>query len=460
MGSPMASAIDDKEEQVIISDVSYNSTLQSPESSGVDEQLAEEIPSLCMRCHEQGVTRLLLVDIPHFRQIPELDFEIPPESQQGSLSTVEGVLKRAAEELRHLQDERRKADAVVADKIDAFVAKLDQCATGQMPLTFVLDDPLGNSFIENPHAPVADELLELEEYERSAEQNDATGFLPPPASTSTSSEPYVPAGTIRPELPHGTVGATGARRAMAIASASGSAADSLFSYSAPEEVMTFPATCSACAAPSQTRMFVTNIPYFKEVIVMATSCDVCGYKNSEVKPGGSISAKGKRITLKVKSVADFRRDVIKSDTASVIVPEVELELAAGTLGGRVTTVEGLLADISESLKRVQGFSMGDSAPTSQRQQWLAFEDQLQQLLRVEKEWTLILDDAVANSFIAPSAESIEKDTQLVVEEYERTWDQNEELGLNDMNTEGTPGGLTDGKFPLVDAVEAKVNASS
>lgn len=38
----------------------------------------------------------------------------------------------------------------------------------------------------------------------------------------------------------------------------------------------------------------------------------------------------------------------QSDTASVKVPELELELASGTLGGVVTTVEGLITKISES----------------------------------------------------------------------------------------------------------------
>nr|GMC85054.1 zinc finger protein ZPR1-like [Ipomoea batatas] len=40
-------------------------------------------------------------------KIPELDFEIPPEAQSGSLSTVEGILVRAADGLEALQDERK-----------------------------------------------------------------------------------------------------------------------------------------------------------------------------------------------------------------------------------------------------------------------------------------------------------------------------------------------------------------
>ena len=42
----------------------------------------------------------------------------------------------------------------------------------------------------------------------------------------------------------------------------------------------------------------------------------------------------------------------QSDTAGVKVPELDLELASGTLGGIVTTVEGLITKISESKCRV------------------------------------------------------------------------------------------------------------
>jgi len=38
----------------------------------------------------------------------------------------------------------------------------------------------------------------------------------------------------------------------------------------------------------------------------------------------------------------------QSDTASVKVPDLDLELTSGTLGGIVTTVEGLITKISES----------------------------------------------------------------------------------------------------------------
>ena len=44
---------------------------------------------------------------------------------------------------------------------------------------------------------------------------------------------------------------------------------------------------------------------------MATVCDFCGHKTNEVKSGGGIEAKGKKITLRVTESSDLSRDVLK-----------------------------------------------------------------------------------------------------------------------------------------------------
>ncbi|CAH2050354.1 unnamed protein product, partial [Thlaspi arvense] len=124
----------------------------------------------------------------------------------------------------------------------------------------------------------------------------------------------------------------------------------------------------------------------------------------------------------------------QSDTAGVKVPELDLELASGTLGGIVTTVEGLIAKISENLERVHGFTFGDSLDEAKRSRWQDFRGKLDKLLSLEEPWTLIIDDSLANSFIAPATDDIKDDNQLKFEEYERSWEQNEELGLNDIDT--------------------------
>jgi len=69
--------------------------------------------------------------------------------------------------------------------------------------------------------------------------------------------------------------------------------------------------CPECNERCFTKMKVTEIPFFKEVIIMATDCDKCGAKSNEVKSGGGIEPKGRRIKLRVKSKDDFSRDVLK-----------------------------------------------------------------------------------------------------------------------------------------------------
>ncbi|KAK6917036.1 Zinc finger, ZPR1-type [Dillenia turbinata] len=371
-------------------------------------------------------------------KIPELDFEIPPEAQRGKLSTVEGILSRAADELEALQEERKKIDPQTAEAIDNFLLKLRKCASGDSSFTFILDDPAGNSFIENPYAPSPDPALTIKFFERTPEQTALLGYLVDQshlgeAGDGASAEESNIALDQEKKVPHGSIGAVAGHRAIAQGN-SAEMAEALFRYSAPEEVMTFPSTCGACATRCETRMYVTNIPYFQEVIVMASTCDSCGYRNSELKPGGRIPEKGKKITVCMKNIKDLSRDVIKSDTASVHVPELDLELTSGTLGGIVTTVEGLITKISENLERVHGFTFGDSIDEFKKSKWQNFRTRLEKLLKLEETWTLIIDDALANSFVAPVTDDIKDDHQLSFEEYERSWEQNEELGLNDMDT--------------------------
>jgi zinc finger protein len=69
---------------------------------------------------------------------------------------------------------------------------------------------------------------------------------------------------------------------------------------------------------------LAGIPHFKEVVIMATVCDFCGHKTNEVKSGGGIESRGKKITLNVTESSDLSRDVLK-----VSRPLQELEGGGG-----------------------------------------------------------------------------------------------------------------------------------
>jgi len=145
------------------------------------------------------------------------------------------------------------------------------------------------------------------------------------------------------------------------------------------------------------RMCLASIPFFKEIIIMAFSCEKCGYKNTEIKQGGGISEKATKITFDFTEERDLCRDVFKSDTAELIIPEIDLELASGTLGSMYTTMEGLIDKIHSELDKVNPFAKGDSS--NDRGAYKDFLEKLLVLKEGKKPFTLILDDPLSNCFI-------------------------------------------------------------
>ena len=175
-------------------------------------------------------------------------------------------------------------------------------------------------------------------------------------------------------------------------------------------------------------MCCATIPYFKEIIIMAFSCDICGHKSTEIKQGGGISEKATKITFSVQSPEDTNRDVFKSDTCQFIIPELELTLEPGTLGSLYTTVEGLLTKCVDQMEETNPFGQGDSA---NGQKFMALIARLKVLAQGTEPFTFILDDPLSNCFIYnPNAP--QDDPQISVEVYDRTEEQNEDLGITDM----------------------------
>ena len=73
-------------------------------------------------------------------------------------------------------------------------------------------------------------------------------------------------------------------------------------------------------------MCFSSIPFFKEIVLICFVCDYCGYRNSEIKEGGGMSDKGKKITLSVKEESDLNRDLFKSNTAKFSLPEIGFDM--------------------------------------------------------------------------------------------------------------------------------------
>lgn len=204
---------------------------------------------------------------------------------------------------------------------------------------------------------------------------------------------------------------------------------------AHREVVRFPQPCPNCQRPGEMLMCMTEIPHFKEVIIMAYDCQECGFKSNEVKGGGAIPPYGETITFKVtgNNSDDMSRDVLKSDSAGLEIPELDLEMASGSLGGLYTTVEGLIEKIIESIEEGNPFAHGDSAQDDNRRKLAQFLDSMKALKSGNVPFTLIIRDPLANSFIYnPFAPN--DDPNLWVVKYTRSYEEDEDLGLNDMDT--------------------------
>ncbi|XP_012629146.2 zinc finger protein ZPR1 [Microcebus murinus] len=417
-----------------------------PISAEDEEQQPTEIESLCMNCYSNGITRLLLTKIPFFREIivssfscehcgwnnteiqsagriqdqgvrytltvrdqedmnrevvktdsattriPELDFEIPAFSQKGALTTVEGLINRAIFGLEQDQPTRRANKDATAERIDEFIVKLKELKQVVTPFTLIIDDPAGNSFVENPHAPQKDDALVITHYNRTLLQEEMLGLQAEAPAENPQEEDL------------------------------------------RNEVLQFNTNCPECNAPAQTNMKLVQIPHFKEVIIMATNCENCGHRTNEVKSGGAVEPLGTRITLHITDPSDMTRDLLKSETCSVEIPELEFELGMAVLGGKFTTLEGLLKDIRELVTK-NPFTLGDSSNPGQTEKLQEFSQKLDQIIDGNMKAHFIMDDPAGNSYLQ-NVYAPEDDPEMKVEPYKRTFDQNEELGLNDMKTEG------------------------
>jgi len=127
--------------------------------------------------------------------------------------------------------------------------------------------------------------------------------------------------------------------------------------------------------------------------------------------------------------------VLKSETCEVILPSLDFTCTAGTLGGRFTTLEGLLSNMKDHLQSVNPFGMGDS-PALFDKNLKTFLSGLDKIIKGEEmNVEIILDDPAGNSYVQ-NLYAPDPDPELEVVHYERTKEQDDELGISDMKTEG------------------------
>lgn len=106
--------------------------------------------------------------------------------------------------------------------------------------------------------------------------------------------------------------------------------------------------CSNCEKQGETRLMLTNIPFFKDVMVVSFTCPHCGYRNNEIQNAGVLAEFGHRITVKIASKEDLNRDICRGEFATTFVPELGLEVPFNQKG-YMSTLEGFLTGFKEDL---------------------------------------------------------------------------------------------------------------
>lgn len=359
--------------------------------------------------NEEDLQRQVIRSDVSIFKVESLGIEMPKGESQ--LTNVEGVIQRIHESLSSEQPLRKAQAPELHDALEPIIQKLQDILDRKgFPFTISLDDPTGNSWIA-PNTNDRGNKYRRREYPRTHEQNEELGISNDPEASRHEGIPMTQTG------------------------------DEDDSEIVDGKVYTLPAECPGCAKGCVVNMQKVNIPYFKEVFVWSTVCDHCGYRTNEVKTGGEVPEKGKRITLSVENMTDLSRDILKSDTCALHSEELELTVQPGTLGGRFTTVEGLLTEIRDSL-RGQIFDIddvenkgGDSMAATEKEKWDRFFANLDAAISGERKFVITLEDPLANSYVqdlcAPA-----KDPQITTEDYTRTDEEEDDLGLKDMKTEG------------------------
>ncbi|QLG71034.1 hypothetical protein HG535_0B00720 [Zygotorulaspora mrakii] len=483
---PVGEAVEDMQEESKFNGVSDGGEMEANQdlvrTTDASDSMGhpiQEIESLCMNCHQNGTTRLLLTSIPYFREVVlmsfecphcgfknseiqsasaiqekgskyilkiensedfnreiiksenatckfvELDIEIP--AKKGQLTTVEGLLNEMIEDLESDQPARKAIDENLHDRIDEFIKKVRSymnCEPNTVPLTFVLDDPAGNSWIEyKPGEPL--HKWSHAEYLRTDEQNVEVGIITKDQLEQRRKEKLEELSN-RDRNPSQSV--------KVDSTSSNFLSDATEIENFNNEVQTFKITCPSCMHECECHMKPVNIPHFKEVIIMSTVCEHCGYRSNEVKTGGAIPEKGRKITLYCDDPADLSRDILKSESCSMTIPELSVEIQEGTLGGRFTTLEGILKQVYDELESRVFSQTSDSMDEPTKQRWLAFFDKLKSALDGKVKFNVIMVDPLAGSYIQ-NVYAPDPDPNMTIEDYERTEQQNDDYGLNDMKVD-------------------------
>jgi zinc finger protein ZPR1 len=152
-----------------------------------------------------------------------------------------------------------------------------------------------------------------------------------------------------------------------------------------------------------------NIPYFGEIMESTVKCSQCGYKHSD-----TICLEQKepvRYSMSIKK-DNLNARVVKSQTATVSIPELGLKVEPGTkCQGYVSNIEGIMNRFEDAVNTALNFVEDDESKNNA----LKILEGIEKVKIGEKEVEIIIEDPFGHSVIIH--EDAEK-RKLTLEEIE------------------------------------------
>lgn len=146
--------------------------------------------------------------------------------------------------------------------------------------------------------------------------------------------------------------------------------------------------CPRCMQNGETRMLLTEIPFFRSVIISSFSCEVCYLRNTEVQSSGSLCEFGTDIYLTVTSKEDLERDIVRGEWATTYIPELDLTIPC-TRKGYMSTLEGFMTSFRDDLQLGQ---------IERRRSNPEYADQIKDFIRKLNKYIVLEDDILPFTF--------------------------------------------------------------
>jgi zinc finger protein len=160
--------------------------------------------------------------------------------------------------------------------------------------------------------------------------------------------------------------------------------------------------CPICREPVNVTILPYDTPNYGEILIMIISCSSCGYKDISIT--SFRSSNPKRVVFRIESKDDLFARVIKSETCTVSIPELNVVVEPCQKSQiMVTNVEGLLSWIKDLILKTEVVLESDES----KLKCLEIAKKIDDAINGKYNLTIILEDISGNSILLSDKAKVE-----------------------------------------------------